>query len=112
MGISFILAAAMTLLQGTVWTAEGGPTKVTFDGNRVSGTLACNNFSASYRVDGDALSLGGVNSTRKFCGAADAMREHAMVQKLGQVVSFSLEGDVLSLLGKKGEVLLRFNAKA
>lgn len=84
---------------------------VTFgeDGN-VSGNAGCNNFSGSYTVDGDSLSVGPLAVTRKMCVEPEGVMEteQAFLNNLSNAASFTVMGDTLTLYDKDGAKLLIF----
>lgn len=109
--------AAPGSLEGVPWVLRAGvevdgweavaPTATFADGT-VAGSSGCNRYTASYTVDGDALTLGPIASTRMACQPpADAV-EHAYFAALEQVAGWRLDGDELALLDADGDELLRY----
>ena len=75
--------------------------------NQISGSAGCNNYTASYSVDGDSLTIGPAATTRMFCeGLMD--QEAAYLAALGMADSFKLETDQLHILNDKGQVVVDF----
>ena len=108
------LSAQPRTLAGTAWRATGinngrqavsslvKDTSVTmaFDANgRVSGSSGCNNYSASYHVDGSNLSFGQAAATRKLCAVPAGVmeQEQQFLNALATVATSRIEGDRLEL---------------
>ena len=79
------------------------------DGN-LSGNAGCNNFTGSYTVDGDSLTVGPLAATRKMCAKPEGVMEteQAFLDNLGKAASFSIMGDALTIYDKDGGKLLTF----
>jgi len=85
---------------------------VTFgEDGKVSGNAGCNNFSGSYEVDGDSISIGPLATTRKMCAQPEGVMEteQAFLQNLDNAATFSITGDTLTLFDKDGGKLLVFS---
>jgi len=113
-------------LEGSAWTATGvnnGKGAVsstaltehitaTFgpDG-ALSGSGGCNDYNATYTVDGaDGLTIGPIASTRKAC-ADDVMNEEsAYFAALGNVAKFEIDGDTLTLRDSSGSTQVTYVA--
>jgi heat shock protein HslJ len=74
----------------------------------VRGYTGCNQYSASYSVDGDSLEVGELATTRMACEPPRDEVEKQYVRALGQVTTWSRDGDELVLSNGEGE-LLRYN---
>jgi heat shock protein HslJ len=84
---------------------EVAPSATFMDG-RVAGSTGCNQFTAPYTLDGSALEIGQIASTRMACGPPGDTVEREYVAALGQVAAWRSEGDELTLLdGDENEVL-------
>jgi heat shock protein HslJ len=80
------------------------------DGN-VSGSAGCNNYTASYEINGDQMTIGPAAATRKFCGQTGVMeQEDAYLRALGLVASYRIEGDSLTLYDSGGATYLTYTA--
>jgi heat shock protein HslJ len=116
---------AMTAtLEGTTWQLTGyvGPAgnllpvpaavsaSATFSAGTVSGNAGCNEYSGSYTVDGDKLTIGQVAATKKACGPAETALETAYLAALGKVATYSIDGESLELKTTEGKVGLEFEA--
>ncbi len=112
-------------LAGSAWrlisfnNSEGGmesnqaSEKITLsfgEDGKVSGNAGCNNFSGSYTVEGDALSIGPLATTRKMCAQPQGVMqtEQAFLKDLGDAATFSIMGKTLTIYGKDGGKLLIF----
>jgi len=74
----------------------------------ISGNAGCNNFTGSYTVDGDTLTVGPLATTRKMCSEPEGVMEteQAFLTDLGNAASFTFFGDTLTILDKDGGKLL------
>ena len=80
----------------------------TFTDDTVGGSTGCNRFTASYTVDGDAMEIGEIASTRMACPPpADAI-ERAYLAALGRVAAWHIDGSELVLADDDDNELLRF----
>ena len=79
----------------------------TFTDDTVGGSTGCNRFTASYTVDGDAMEIGEIASTRMACPPpADAI-ERAYLAALGRVAAWHIDGSELVLADDDDNELLR-----
>ena len=70
-----------------------------------SGFAGCNDFSGSYELDGSSLTFGEEMSiTLAFCEGPGQLIEDSYLAALGQVGSWSIEGQQLQLYDKLGQV--------
>ena len=109
-------------LEGTAWalTAEA-PLGVSLENVSVTarfedGTLAgqsgCNQYTTSYEVDGPSLTVGAdIAGTRMACPAETAVEE-AYLERLPQVASYTIAGNILTLADDDGESILEYEATA
>ncbi|MGZ8570886.1 MAG: META domain-containing protein [Actinomycetota bacterium] len=110
-------------LTGTTWSLEsiasGDAVSTTIAGMQAtlvlaedgtaSGNATCNTFSASYEVDGETLTFGPLATTQMACtemGASE--QEAAVLTALEATRSFAIDGDVLTLGGDNGAMLLQY----
>jgi heat shock protein HslJ len=89
------------VLPGTEVTAQF------LDGN-VGGTAGCNNYFASYEVDGSSLTVGVVGSTMMACAQDIMDQEAAYTTGLAASASYAIEGDQLQIAGVDGQTLLTY----
>jgi uncharacterized lipoprotein YbaY/heat shock protein HslJ len=78
---------------------------------RVAGSSGCNGVGGAYELDGDALRFGEFMSTMMACPGI-MEQERAMVQALGRVARWRIEGQHLDLLDEGGDRLMRLEARA
>jgi heat shock protein HslJ len=114
-------------LEGTEWTLTSiaspetdaisstvADTRVTLtmSGREATGSGGCNTYHASYEggADGDALSFGPVGATKKACDQAVSNQEQAFLVALGEVATYAVESDLLTLYDGQGAVLLEFRS--
>jgi len=91
-------------LVGTLWTLEGFSTgsdmipalgdvtlKLDAEG-RAAGLAGCNNYGATYEVEGDSLRFGPAVSTKKSCADEAVMQQElAYLQALSQATRYRIE---------------------
>ncbi len=127
--ISILLFAGCTgpapgsRLEGTGWTLTGyvnngtpvqipAGTSVTLDfGDRgsLTGSAGCNHYFASYEVKGTTIAIGQAGSTLMYCTGPGVMeQESSYLVLLGQVKTFTAEGDRLVLADGNGIPILLF----
>jgi heat shock protein HslJ len=83
---------------------------LTFDGaQRVSGSSACNRYTASLTAAGSGLRVRDVAMTRMACPPAVMELESRFVTALAAVRSYRLEGDALELVDESGRLRLRLS---
>lgn len=75
----------------------------------VRGFAGCNTFRGTFTVDGSALQLGPLATTRKMCFEGMEL-EHALLPALAEVTGFTIDGDRLSLFDAQGATRLRMEA--
>ena len=112
------------ILDGTSWQAisynngRGGVVSVKigsqitadFGATEVTGNAGCNDYFASYQVDGQAFSVGPIGSTRKACqspaGVMEQEREY--LTALESAATYSIEGIQLRLRTADGATAAQF----
>ena len=81
------------------------PVTVRFESGRLAGFSGCNNFSGSYQLHGDRLTIGPVASTQMACPEPGASIEQAFHAALAGTLRFALDGDVLTATSASGTTL-------
>lgn len=76
-----------------------------FDDGTVAGFGGCNQYHATWSVDGDALTVGPIGSTRKLCDDTSNALETTFLTALQAAASFSIEGSGLTVTSADGTVL-------
>lgn len=96
--------AVSTLVAGTTITAAFG------EDGQVTGTAGCNNYFASYTVDGQNLTIGQAGSTMMACEPAEIMaQETAYLTALANAATWSIENGQLRILDAEGHIVAVFN---
>jgi heat shock protein HslJ len=117
-------AAAGSGLEGTLWqlTEYLGPdgtsvpvpaaisASATFAKGIVSGNAGCNDYTGSYTVDGDKLTVGPLAATKKACGPAESAVETVFLTAMGRVATYAVSGTTLELKTAEAKVGLTFSA--
>jgi heat shock protein HslJ len=95
--------ALASVLDDTEITAD-------FVKGELTGSAGCNNYVASYLLDGQALSVGPAASTRKMCGAPQGImeQEQAYLAILGSAAGYRTQGARLELLDAEGAPVATF----
>jgi heat shock protein HslJ/membrane-bound inhibitor of C-type lysozyme len=93
----------LPVLEGTVWQVEdidsGGiidRSMITMDfseGGRILGFTGCNRYFGDANVARDALSLGGIGSTRRACAPALMGQEQRFLNALNDSARFAIDKD-------------------
>lgn len=85
-----------------------------FEDGTVSGVAGCNNYFASYEVDGGSIEIGPAGSTQMFCAEPEGImdQEFAYLTLLDSVDGFERDGDQLTLSQGGNAVLIYRAAEA
>jgi heat shock protein HslJ len=81
------------------------PVTVRFESGRLAGFAGCNNFSGSYTLDGDRLTIGPVASTQMACPEPGSSIETAFHAALSGTLRYVIDGDDLTLTAASGDTL-------
>jgi heat shock protein HslJ len=92
----------VTLLPNTAISVNFGA-----DG-QVSGNASCNTFSASYSVNGSAISISQPSSTQQFCPEPEGVmnQEASFLTNLNSAANFSVNGGQLQITSAAGQIVL------
>lgn len=71
---------------------------------RVSGIASCNRFGATFRVDGDSLSVGPAMSTRMACRPDVMAQEQRFLRLLEGAASWRVEAERLTITSGDGAI--------
>lgn len=98
--------AVVSLIIGTEITA------IFAEDGTLSGSAGCNNYTASYQVDGDQISIGPAASTRKACAEPEGIMEQEMAYLLALETAntYRIEGDRLELRTSDGALVASYQA--
>jgi heat shock protein HslJ len=78
---------------------------------RMGGQGSCNNYFASYTVDGNNLTISQAGSTMMACEPAEVMQQEAdFLAALQSAATFTRDGDTLQIANADGETVLTFEA--
>ncbi len=80
---------------------------IVLEDGQATGSGGCNGFSATYQLDGAALSFSEVLSTRMACPEPAMDLEQAFFAQLGSVASWSSDGGSVTLYDASGSALAR-----
>ncbi|MFQ5812502.1 MAG: META domain-containing protein [Anaerolineae bacterium] len=96
----------VSLLIGTEITALFG------DDGSLTGSAGCNNYKASYEVDGETISIGPAGATRMMCAKPKGImeQESAYLAALESAAIYQIKGDSLKMLDADGKHLLSYTA--
>lgn len=102
-------------VEGVVWVLAGYGTAgvtnapvagsridIAFEDGRVAGSSGCNSYAGTYALDGTALGIGPLASTRKACPPPLMQQEDQYQRILRAVDSATIAGDRLTLSGPAG----------
>jgi heat shock protein HslJ len=118
-------APAAPSLEGTLWglvgyTKEGilvdvlpgSAITAELREGQIAGSAGCNRYTASFTVDGDALALGPVASTRMMCSSPDGImeQEQGYLAALGSASAYQIAGDRLDMFDADGTLVATFAA--
>ena len=104
---------ATSFLQGDAIKSTALHTKVTAvfaDSGALSGSAGCNSYSTTYTVDGDAITIKPPAVTKKLCVKPEGVmeQEQAYLSALQKATSYTIEGNMLTLLRPKGTIAATF----
>ncbi|WP_019584926.1 META domain-containing protein [Deinococcus apachensis] len=101
------LDGTWTLIGGTALrVVPGGVPSLTFAGDRVSGTGGCNRLTGSFQLEGKALTLGPLASTRMACSPEVNAQETAFLAFLGRPLTASRQAVTLTLTSADRQTLV------
>jgi heat shock protein HslJ len=78
--------------------------------DEISGSTGCNTYGGSYRIDGSAISIGGMRITLRGCEPDVARQEDVFHRALQRAATFRIEGEILTLSDAAGAFLVSFTA--
>jgi heat shock protein HslJ len=110
-GVAFHLVSYRSGEEDQVVPIGAAPINITFsaDGS-LTGSSGCNSYSASYRVDGPALTIGvPVLTNRMMCETLVMIQEQRFLSLLPQSVSYGMVSpDTLAVYDNTGRVIMVF----
>ncbi|MDK2768302.1 MAG: META domain-containing protein [Sphingomonas sp.] len=103
----------VTVLQAGEWriqkiagasVIDNSPATLMFDHQgQLSGNASCNKLIASYTVQGDKLTISPVGTTRMACPPAFMNQERRLVDLLGKVTRYDIDGSGALVLTSASE---------
>ncbi len=115
----------VALLRDTPWAAtmvnngKGGVSSLVKDttitarfgaGNSLTGSAGCNRYTATYKTDGDTITIGPAATTRKLCPDPVMQQERAYLAALGRTTRYRLGDGSLELRSETGALQASFRA--
>lgn len=99
-------------LEGSEWgPGDNSEQFVQFrSGGEMSGHGGCNNFFGTYDLNGTALTIGPIASTKKMC-RDNMVDEHAFLNALQNTRKIEATHFKLILFSENGEILLQLNRR-
>jgi len=87
-------------LDGAAASAPGRRAELTLHTSpqHLSGFGGCNRLTGRYTQRGTELAVSALGSTRMACSAAKMQQEQSLIQALGEIDAYRIEGPVLSLM--------------
>ena len=83
---------------------------ITFEEDRISGFMGCNLYSGSYELNNNAIAIGALAATRKYC--QDEMEYETTWMKIAaEVATYKLENKTISLFDGDNKLLLKATTK-
>ncbi len=100
----------LVTMHGATPVIPGTEPTARFEGeDALSGSGGCNEYSASYQVNGSGIRIWGLNATRQMCGEEIDEQESTYFRALEASSTFQLEGNQLVVLAPSGTEILRYN---
>ncbi len=93
--------------QAVVSPLPGTQLSIAFKDGKVSGSGGCNSFHGPFKVDGNALSIGPLATTRKLCSAEGVMaQEREFIAALQTATTWAIDRGMLDVHRQDGERVL------
>jgi len=96
---------------GVVSTATTSLSTAVFAEGQLSGTGGCNQFTATYEIDGDQITIGPAAATRMFCEEPEGVmdQEQQYFEALGRASTLNLTPERLELRDEGGSLQISFH---
>lgn len=96
--------------QAVVGPQLGTQLTIAFKDGKVSGSSGCNSFHGPFKADGNALSIGPLATTRKWCSKEGVMeQEREFISALQTATTWAIDRGMLDVHRKDGERVLTAN---
>jgi heat shock protein HslJ len=79
-------------------------TTITFTKGQMGGNVGCNSFGGEYRISGKTITFEPIMSTEMYCEKT-ADQEQGVLSRLQGKMTFTLTGDLLTLVAADGSVV-------
>lgn len=87
-------------------------TSITFtEDGKIEGNVGCNGFGGDYTVEGNTITFGAIVSTLMFCEGPVGDQETTTLNVLVETVSYTLEGDKLTITSSDGSTVIVLSRK-
>jgi heat shock protein HslJ len=96
--------------QAVVSPKTGTRLTLSFQDGRVSGSSGCNRFHGEFKVEGAALTIGPLATTRMACDEAVMAQERQFLQALESATKWAIVRGMLDVHRADGERVLTANA--
>ncbi|WP_221893729.1 META domain-containing protein [Bathymodiolus japonicus methanotrophic gill symbiont] len=97
---------------GVLSSAQTGKASLQFIDGKLQGNSCCNSLTASYQLNGTAITIGPVISTRKFCTDNDLMvQEQQLLQELTKVTRYEIRANQLRVVDANGALMLNLKQR-
>ena len=107
-GTSSFVGVPWVVSSGVDLAGDDAVPSANFTDDTVGGSTGCNRFTAKYTLDGDAMDIGEIASTRMACPPPVDAVERAYLAALGRVTAWHLDGSDLVLADDDHTELLRY----
>jgi heat shock protein HslJ len=111
-------------LEGTLWKLDfylnnqgksldvltGSEITLEFEADQVVGSAGCNNYFATYKIEGNSLTINQIGSTMISCEPEVNEQEMRYVSTFKNVASYQVADERLEMLDADGEIVLTFAA--
>lgn len=79
---------------------------------KIEGNVGCNGFGGDYTVEGNSITFGPIVSTLMFCEGPVGDQETTTLNVLVETVSYTLEGDTLTITSSDGSEVIVLSRKS
>ena len=102
-GTTWAITSFNTSQKAMVSPVSGTSLSIRFKGGAVSGKSGCNNFSGSYTLNGNAITIAPLATTRKAClDDAVATQEQLVLAAIQSTVTWTVHDGLLDLVRPDG----------
>lgn len=111
-GTNWVATSVNNGRQAVVSVQTGTEITALFENGQLSGTAGCNNYNASYTIDGDKIAITLPISTMMMCAEPEGLmeQEQAYLAALPQAATFQIREDQLEIRDAGGALLVSYTA--